>query len=122
MISVLRPAPPISVASVGIVASPNAEALIVSGSGGVAVELMPEAAALASMAPDVGLHAPDVTEMPNAEMTGGDAVETGEGIADAPVMVVARVVAAALVLTMLGHTVIAPSATPGTGPKLPRLY
>jgi hypothetical protein len=109
----------------GIVASLNADPVTALGSEIMEALLLEE---LAAVAVGIGLHVPDMDDVPNEDVIGSDATEGGNKganpvVAVVPVglLAVAVVLAAELVIPIVGHSVIAPSELPGIGPRLPIL-
>jgi hypothetical protein len=115
MISGLRPSPPASVAAGGIVASLNADPVMVARPGIGAVTLLPKAS-VASVAPAVALHAPVVSDVPKDEMAGGVAPggSCGGSIPVIGFALLASTVtlSAAPATPVVGHVMIVPMAPP----------
>jgi hypothetical protein len=77
---------------------------------------------VASGAVVVGLHVPEIVDVPNGDMIGSGATEEDDEDIDPVVTVVLLVAAVAeLVTSVVGHMMIPPSEAPGIGPTLPRL-
>jgi hypothetical protein len=115
--------PPTVVVSGGVTASPSVGPVMVLGSGSPKIALLSEELALVTV--PVGLHVPDRIDVPNGEVIGKDALEGGDedDNPDIPVALLASaaVLAAELMIPVVGHSVIVPSVVPGIGPKFPRL-
>jgi hypothetical protein len=131
----LRPG---AVAPVGIVPSLKSGVGTVLEGGSIEAALL--AREVASVAVVVGLHKPEIVDVPNGEIigsgategvettgavegtTGGEAMEEDDEDIN-PVVTVAllAVVVAELVSPVVGHMTIPPSEVPGIGPTVPRL-
>jgi hypothetical protein len=105
------------------IASPSVDPVIVLGSGSPKAALLSKELALVTV--PVGLHVPDRIDVPNGEVIGNDALEGGDedDNPDIPVAMLAStaVLAAELMIPVVGHSVIVPRVVPGIGPKFPRL-
>jgi hypothetical protein len=135
VMSGLRPAPLVSVMPGGVVPSVNTDPVTVLEPGSVGSILLIEEVAAGAIV--VGLQMPDMSDVPNEDVTGSGATEgvdeeTNPGVIVALleptmvvvgvfVMMVVAVPVADLVIPVVGHIVIAPRDVPGIGPKVPRL-
>jgi hypothetical protein len=120
-ISGLRPA---AVAPDGIVPSLKSGVGTVLEGGSIEAALLARELAreVASGAVVVGLHVPEIVDVPNGDMIGSGATEEDDEDIDPVVTVVLLVAAVAeLVTSVVGHMMIPPSEAPGIGPTLPRL-